>query len=245
MSIKRILILFLSIAILLSVLVFAFVSSRQVDQYFSGYIDELYQKNVEDIKGYVTDGLKTGYLHKATLLSYIEDPIYYAAVYDAEGELVIDTETTSGTMMSGGMMNGMMGGGGRANQDFSFNTAHMTSEEFELADNGATIGTLLIVREKSTVNTETSRLFRTSLFSSGLISLAVTIVIAGAMLFVVIRIINRGVRDMVHYAQKDESGKPSYKISELNIIASSIDDYRKKLAQKERCEKTKIGQGFA
>ncbi len=240
MSIKRILILFLSIAILLSVLVFAFVSSRQVDQYFSGYIDEVYQKNVEDIKGYVTDGLKTGYLHKATLLSYIEDPIYYAAVYDTEGELVIDSETTSGTMMNGGMMNGMMGGGGRANQDFSFNAAHMTSEEFVLADNGVTIGTLLIVREKNTVNTETSRLFRTSLLTSGLISLAVTIAIAGAMLFVVIRTINRGVRDMVHYAQTDKSGMPVYQISELNIIASSIDAYRKKLAQKERVKKQKL-----
>ena len=239
MSIKRILILFLSIAILLSVLVFAFVSSRQVDQYFSGYIDEVYQKNVEDIKGYVTDGLKTGYLHKATLLSYIEDPIYYAAVYNTEGELVIDSEMATGTMMSGGMMNGMMGGG-RMDQTFNFDAAHMTSEEFVLADNGATIGTLLIIREKNTVNTETSRLFRTSLLSSGLISLAVTIVIAGAMLFVIIRTINRGVRDMVDYAQTDEGGMPTYKISELNIIASSIDSYRKKLAQKERVKKQKL-----
>ena len=172
MSIKRILILFLSIAVLLSVLVFALVSSRQVDRYFNQTIEEAYQKNLQDLKGYVTDSLKSGYLHRATLHAYVEDPIYYIAVYDSAGVLLIDSDMASGMM--GGMMSEMMGGG-FSDSPLVFDSGHMTAETFILEDNGTTLGTLEVVRETRTANTETSRLFRASLLSSGLISLAVTL----------------------------------------------------------------------
>ena len=238
MSIKRILILFLGIAVLLSVLVFALVSSRQVDRYYNQRIDETYQKNLQDIKGYVIDGLSSGYLHKATLYSYVEDPIYYIAVYDSAGELLIDSDTAN---MMGGMMNGMMGGG-FSGTPFTFEASHMTADSYPLADDVGSLGTLEVVRETRTANTETSRLFRSSLLLSGLISLAVTLLLIGIVLFFIVRMMNKNVRNLVDYAESDSREEPTYQIAEFNQVAASIDAYRKKLAQKERVKKQKLDQ---
>jgi len=239
MSIKRILILFLSIAVLLSVLVFALVSSQQVDRYFNQTIEKAYQKNLQDIKGYAADGLKSGYLHKATLYAYVEDPIYYIAVYDSADVLLIDSEMTSGMM--GGMMSEMMGDG-FSDSPLVFDSSHMTAETFVLEDNGMSLGTLEVVRETRTANTETSRLFRASLLSSGLISLTVTLLLTGMILFAIVQMMNKNVRNLVDYAASDSRAEPAYQIAEFNQVAASIDAYRKKLAQKERVKKQKLDQ---
>jgi len=239
MSIKRILILFLSIAVFLSVLVFALVSSRQVDRYFNQTMEEAYQKNLQGIKGYAADGLKSGYLHRATLYSYVEDPIYYIAVYDSTGALLIDSGMTSGMM--GGMMSEMMGGG-FSDSPLVFDSSHMTAETFVLEDEGTTLGTLEVVRETRTANTQTSRLFRASLLSSGLISLAVTLLLTGMILFAIVRMMNKNVRNLVDYAASNSRSEPTYQIAEFNQVAASIDAYRKKLAQKERVKKQKLDQ---
>ena len=238
MSIKRILILFLSIAVLLSVLVFALVSSRQVDRYYNQRIDETYQKNLQDIKGYVIDGLSSGYLHKATLYSYVEDPIYYIAVYDSAGELLMDSDTAN---MMGGMMNEMMGGG-LSVSPFTFEASHMTADSYPLADGVESLGTLEVVRETRTAKTETSRLFRSSLLLSGLISLAVTLLLIGIVLFFIVRMMNKNVSNLVDYAASGSRTKSAYHIAEFNQVAASIDAYRKKLAQKERVKKQKLDQ---
>lgn len=237
MSIKRLLILLLSLAVLLTVLAFAFISSRRIDRYFNEYIEETYQRNVQSIIGYAADGLNTGYLNSATLNSYVEDPIYFIEIYDVEGNLVINSTETMNTVMGRGrMMSGMM------HDTFEYNAAYMKIEAFELVYNENVVGSLKITREKNSTYTATSQLFRSSLLSSGLISGTVAILIAGLLLFLIIRLINNGIVDVVEYAGNDQSERKQYKISELNVIASSIDAYRIKLAQKERVKKQKLDQ---
>jgi|GEM_PF-2498014 len=237
MSFKKILIVFLSLIVLCSIGIFALVSSMQVNAYFSDYVEEAYQKNVANIKDYAILGLQNDTLHRSTLNSYVEDPIYNIDVYDAAGAFAIDSVPVGGGMSRGNMM------GGHSNMTestFEFDDAHMLKETYLLESEGKTIGRIVITREKSIVDTQTIQLFKNSLLSSGLISMGASLVIAAIVLFLVVRLMNRGISDVVDYVQMDIREKHDYKIKELNIIAQAIHDYRLKLAQKERVKKQKL-----
>ena len=60
------------------------------------------------------------------------------------------------------------------------------------------------------------------------------------ILFAVVRMMNKNVRNLVDYAASDNRAEPNYQIAEFNQVAASIDAYRKKLAQKERVKKQKL-----
>ena len=222
MSIKKILIIFMTIAVLLSILLFAFLSNKYVSDYFSDYINETYDENALNVVEYGRYVLTQGHQPRSILNSYIIDPIYYVEIYD-EYEVLV---TNSGKM----------------SKNFVFDNETMLIDTFDIEQEGNIIGSALITREISTESTVTNQLFRNALFTGGMISFLVTIALIGLLLVFIIKYISKNISGVAAYANEDKREKQDYKISELNTIADAITQYRIALAQKQRVKKQKIDQ---
>ena len=233
MSIKRFLILLVTFAVLLSLAVFAFISSSHMNSYFNDYINTEYLQNVENIKEFAKLEILEGHQPRVTMASYVKDPIYYIEIQDADGNVLASTGSSSAGGM-GGPMSGMMG------NNFTFDSSTMAMDSFAIEEQGKTIGMLLIAREKNIDQTATTKLFNRALLYGALVSLAVAVAVVGVMLFSLLRYITRNVDHITEYATHDEIESKKYKIEEFNTIAQSIQNYRIKLRTKERVKKEKF-----
>jgi len=220
MSIKRILILFLTISIVFSLLLSTYISNKYMVDYFSEYIDEQYEINSENIKEYAKYVLTQGYKQRGILNSYIKDPIYYAEIYDANDNLI----TNSG-MQSG---------------NFVFDEEKMIVNVIEITDDKTYVGKALITREINTSNTITNKLFSKALLMGGLISFLAAIVLISLLLIFAIKSIGKSVNDVVNFATHDDVPARKYKVSEFNTIVAAIKQYRVKLSLKQLVKKEKL-----
>ncbi|MEX1376287.1 MAG: HAMP domain-containing sensor histidine kinase [Eubacteriales bacterium] len=230
MSIKRFLILLVSLAVLLSLALFAIISSSHMNSYFNQYINEEYLQNVENIKEFAKLEIIEGHQPRITLASYVKDPIYYIEIQDAEKNVLTSTGGSMGNSMGGGMMG----------NNFTFDSKNMDEDSFKIEDGGKTIGYLVIAKEKNIDKTTTNKLFNRALLMGALVSLAVVIASIGVLLFALLRYISRNVDHITEYATHDEIDIKEYKIEEFNTIAESIKNYRVKLKTKEKVKKEKF-----
>jgi len=221
MNIRKFLILLLSAAVIISLLLFTIISNQYMNEYFDDYINSTYQDNVESITEFARLTLTEGHQQRSILRSYVKDPIYYIEIIDLDNEII----SFSGMGM---------------NTAFTYDPDTMTIETFDIYDQNKLVGTVAITRELSTRSTETHKLFNNALLFGAVISLAVTVVVIGIVLFALIRSISNNIDEIIEYATEGDGSVKQSKIEELNTITQAIKSYRVKLAQKEQVKKQKF-----
>lgn len=220
MSIKKILIIFLALTIVLSLGLFAFLSQNYMHAYFSEYINSKYLENVDNIVDFGQIILSQGYQQRSFLNSYIDDPIYYVEIYDTKDNLIMNS--------------GLMG------KSFVYNDASMMIDTFEISLNAKQIGYVHIIKEANILNTETNKLFNRALIVGALVSSLATILCIGILLIFAIRAASKNVNQVVDFATDDRMKPTKSNIVELNTIINAIEKYRIKLKTKERVKKEKF-----
>ena len=221
MNIRKFLILLLSAAVIISLLLFTVISNQYMNEYFDDYIDSTYQDNVDSIIEFARLTLTEGHQQRSILRSYVKDPIYYIEIADFSGEIVSSSS---------------MG----INTAFTYDPDTMTIESFDVQSGNETVGTVSITRENSARSTETHKLFNKALLFGAIISLAVTVVVIGIILFALIRSISNNIDEIIEYATEGDGVVKQSKIEELNTITKAIKSYRVKLALKEQVKKQKF-----
>lgn len=219
-SIKKSLIIIMAITILVSIVLFAAVSNRYVNNYFDDYIESVYETNLQNIIEYGKLYLTVGRQQKVILNSYIVEPIYYVEIYDSEDNLIINSSN--------------------AGNRFVFDEGTMNIEYFEIVDKNEIIGKVAIIRAEKVSYTNTKQIFLNALFIGALIAGVLVILIMSVVVIIIIRYLTKDTKKVVEYATDENIKKASSRISEFSEIITAISGYRSKLALKEKVKKEKF-----
>lgn len=219
-SIKKLLIIIMAITILVSIILFAFVSDRYVNSYFDDYIEGVYETNSNNIIEYGKLYLTVGRQQKVILNSYIVEPIYYAEIYDNSDNLIINSSNT----------------GNR----FAFDEYTMRVEYYDINYNNEIIGYVKIIRAQKVAYTNTKQVFSNALLAGALIAGALVALIMGGIALFIIKYLAKDTNSVVNYATDENAEIASSRISEFSEIILAIKGYRAKLKLKEKVKKEKL-----
>ena len=243
-SIKKLLIWITLIAGLSSILIFSLISSNYMDTYFDSYIEEGYQIQINNIIEYGKVVLTDIHQQRFVINSYVTDPIYYIEILDASQNAIM----SSGSVGAGGVgghgsgAEGGYGSGGPVTNvsPFDFNPDTMVKEVFPIIENNENIGSAVIVRAIDISETQTKLVFQKAITTGALYATILAIIIGGLLSFIFIRYISRDTKKIMAYVADDQAKSTTFLVTEYATITAAVDDYRAKIAVKEKIRKEKF-----
>lgn len=233
MTIRRQWILVLTLTAVLAVMVNSLILSSLINKYFLSYTTESYNNHVAQLETLAKTALMengiSGQQLSVQLESHLDDPIISIKLYDNSGALVAEAENDDRPY---GKMNGMMSGmmGRKAEE----------TDSFQITENGAVVGQLLITRYSALSQSMVSNMFKVALVRNSLFSL---VIVLAALLLIGIFISRRLSRDLTNTASQalgvELGSRPAFRLSrikEIRIIQSSLEalDAKLKIRQVSR-----------
>ena len=219
-SVKKAFFIMFSITIVISLSVFSFISYRYMQDYFTRYVDATYQSSVENITNFANSVINGDNYSKKTLNSYIKDPIYYVEIYDDDNNLLIN----SGMSFVRGNLDSLS----------------KVTDEIDIMTENNKVGRVVIIKEKKTLDTVTSKLFSKALIKSVIVSFLVTIL---SIFFVIqfgIKAVLRNFKAVENYVDNDIEKPENVKVKELAYLLDIIEKYKHSLKLKDKVKKEKF-----
>lgn len=246
MTIKKQLLLSLTIVAIFSVFINSFILSVLINQYFRNYVKENYEGHLDQIIQYTTNTLKgQDYSENQMAIeleTHLVDPITRIKVYNATGKLIVDVGSEDKLGYGNGMMKGMMNG--MMNQMRSSQIEEI--DHANLYNGDSIIGQINITKYSSAENSVATWMFKSSLLRNSLLSIGIVLVFA---LFIGIWISRRMSKDLINtakMAQNIEIGNESEnlysKVKEIRMIQQSLVSLSTRLKLKQKSRKTVIDQ---
>lgn len=231
------------IAITANTVILAFLT----DQYFLDYLNDNYNKHLEQIVDYTTSALKSGntsYSQMALKLEpHLIDPIIGIDLYDTEGNLLAnvslpedDFEYNMGEHMMG-MFDDELEHSSTTNQEV---------RQVEIKDNDQTIAILNVTIQSIAENSFVARKFKSSLLMNSLMAVVVAIVVAIIIGIIISRIMSKSLKDTEKLATDIQLGKEvrydNSQILEINTIRKSLWELNTRLKFKQKNRKSLVDQ---
>lgn len=217
---------------LLAILVTALLFGMAIREYFIGYLEEEYQKNIKDIQTYgkvvLTEKRFSRSQVEMNLRNFLDEPISSIELYDSNGTKIISISRSVGMM---GHMRGAVAG----------------IDTFNIQDKNKVIGQLVIHRSSSLQESETSFLFRRALIKNSMISSFIVILLVLVISFF---ISNRTTKELSNTAKLAKTIEHSDQVSTINyskteevrMIQESLMALKRRLQWKQKLRKEKIDQ---
>lgn len=231
------------IAITANTVILAFLT----DQYFLDYLNDNYNKHLEQIVEYTTSALKssnTSYSQMALKLEpHLIDPIIGIDLYDTEGNLLVnvslpedDFEYNMGEHMMG-MFDDELEHSSTTNQEV---------RQVEIKDNDQTIAILNVTIQSIAENSFVARKFKSSLLMNSLMAVVVAIVVATIIGIIISRMMSKSLKDTEKLATDIQLGKEvrydNSQILEINTIRKSLWELNTRLKFKQKNRKSLVDQ---
>lgn len=250
MTIRKQWLITLIIVAILSVVVNSFVLSSLTDKYFKDYVEENYDKHVDQIIAYITETLSREYYSEKEMAIQLEthlvDPITRIKVYDGEGVLITDVNSTD--YMGNGMMNGygMKGYGMHGMMRRNYDSAMEEIDNTEIELENQIIGHVNITKYSSAENSMDAWLFQSSLLENSLYSIGIVLIF---VLIIGILISKKTSKDLImtaDMAQNIDIGNKTMKlrsnVKEIKIIQQSLESLQTRLKMKQKSRKALIDE---
>lgn len=240
MTIRKLWLIILILVAIVSVSINAVVLSVLTDRYFNDYRAENYERHFNEIIAYTQRALNNEDLSISQMAmeleTHLDDPIIQIKLYDAQGNLIIDTDD-SHMMMGRGMMDMMRS---------QYDEADSEVDSVQLYDGDTLIGQLNITRYSSLEDSVVARRFQTSLLVNSLISVAVVLIIALVTGVFVSKKMSRDLTTTAKMAHDISVGEETTatvtKINEIATIQQSLVALKNKLKLKSKSRKVLIDE---
>ncbi len=231
MTFRKQMIILVVLIIIVSILANSVISSQVIDRYFNDYIQDQYERDLENISDYAKR-LLGGEIEslsqaKIELNKYLSDMIVGISIYNGNDELVL---SVGSRILRGHSPMGMNSG-----------FRNMAEEiEYSLAGESGT-GTLEIYRLETTTSSETVGLFQAYLLRTVTLSGIITLLIALMLLAFISKKMTKDLKATADLAQVVDTKTPfaltPSKITEIQGIQRALLDLGTKLKVKEGIRK--------
>jgi len=217
MSIRKLLLILLLGVCLITVVINSSIFASLTDKYFLNYLDEAYEKHLEQISRYLSTALTSKDLNyeklEAELETHLLDPIVRIRVFK-DDNLLADVEAISG------IPNANMKGKMNMRMALRRVSTETTTDVFEIKNGDEIIGTLYITRFEDYDSSIIANMFRSTLFINSLISISIAMLISAFIALITSRKISTDLRYTSHLASQIQQGKvikaKDTKIKEIN-----------------------------
>lgn len=240
MTIRKQLLIALTLTAVLSVVVNSFVFSLLINRYFVNYTEEKYEDHFSQIivyaKTVLTDSSYSPEQIETQLESHLSDPIIRIRLYDRNLNLIADVVEPVeiiDNMMRSNMMNSMMS---RMMGTFTNET-----DTYDIIENSVLLGKITINRHSSIGNSFGTRMFRVALISYSVLSFGLVlifIVLAGSKIS---KVLSTDLADTADMAVDIDLGKgferKVSRIKEIRIIQTSLEALNTRLRIKHKARK--------
>ncbi|HOK62578.1 MAG TPA: HAMP domain-containing sensor histidine kinase [Soehngenia sp.] len=243
MSIRKLLLILLLGVCLITVVINSSIFASLTDKYFLNYLDEAYEKHLEQISRYLSTALTSKDLNyeklEAELETHLLDPIVRIRVFK-DDNLLADVEAISG------IPNANMKGKMNMRMALRRVSTETTTDVFEIKNGDEIIGTLYITRFEDYDSSIIANMFRSTLFINSLISISIAMLISAFIALITSRKISTDLRYTSHLASQIQQGKvikaKDTKIKEINSLRNSLEDLSVKLKLKQKAKKELLDQ---
>lgn len=232
MTYKKRLIIAIVLIVLFSIVLNSLISRRFIDKYFERYIEQQYQKEIEEVilysKSILNGDVKNLTQVKIELSNYLEDMIESISVYDANDKNIISVDQTNLT-----------------HHDNMMGKLNLVEEKYyEIIDNEKFVGYLVVERIKNVTDSGSALLFRLSLIRTVVTSGFVTLIIAIIFISIFSKKMTKDLTNISLMAEKIDTGEKykfgKSKVKEIKIIQNSLINLSTKLKLKEEVRKERV-----
>lgn len=232
MTYKKRLIIAIVLIVLFSIVLNSLISRRFIDKYFERYIEQQYQKEIEEVilysKSILNGDVKNLIQVKIELSNYLEDMIESISVYDANDKNIISVDQTNLT-----------------HHDNMMGKLNLVEEKYyEIIDNEKFVGYLVVERIKNVTDSGSALLFRLSLIRTVVTSGFVTLIIAIIFISIFSKKMTKDLTNISLMAEKIDTGEKykfgKSKVKEIKIIQNSLINLSTKLKLKEEVRKERV-----
>jgi signal transduction histidine kinase len=243
MSIRKLLLILLLGVCLITVIINSSIFASLTDRYFLDYLDDAYEKHLEQISTYLSSALTSKDLNydrlEAELETHLLDPIVRIRLFK-DDTLLVDVESLAETH------NGNMKGRMNMRMPLRRVSTETITEVFEIKNDNETIGTLYITRFEDYDSSIIANMFRSTLFINSLISIGIAMLISVFIALITSRKISTDLRYTSNLATEIQQGKvvkaKDTKIKEINNLRNSLEDLSIKLKLKQKAKKELLDQ---
>lgn len=243
MSIRKLLLILLLGVCLITVIINSSIFASLTDRYFLDYLDDAYEKHLEQISTYLSSALTSKDLNydrlEAELETHLLDPIVRIRLFK-DDTLLVDVESLAETH------NGNMKGRMNMRMPLRRVSTETITEVFEIKNDNEIIGTLYITRFEDYDSSIIANMFRSTLFINSLISIGIAMLISVFIALITSRKISTDLRYTSNLATEIQQGKvvkaKDTKIKEINNLRNSLEDLSIKLKLKQKAKKELLDQ---
>lgn len=242
MTVRRLWLLVLISVSVISIGINALILSSLTDKYFTGYLEESYKNNINQVLAYTKTTLLEGnvsYKQMAIELeTHIGESLTQIKLYSNDGTLLVDVNDDyrlTGSMMNHEGMFAMRSNGPVVVNQYSIEN-----------NDGVVLGVLNITRTGSTGNSFVSKMFKTTLIRNSLFSIIIAIFISIIIGLLVSKKMSLALKETADLAKAIQVGevrvpKPT-NIKEVISIRESLDNLSSRLKLKQKSRKELIDQ---
>ena len=234
MSIRKQLVITISVLIFISVIVNSVISSQYINNYFKGYLENEYEQKVEKIIRYSTNLIEEESVTKFSVMeleNYLDDVIVQIQISDSEGNEILITKNMMQNGHSGMMMN----------RRFGFDEDH-----FELKVDGKFVGMVMISKSGTIHNSATLIRYKRALLNGTIGAGLIVLLLAVLGTVFLSKRLTVDLRNTSRYATELETEKRGHinksKINEIRDIQTTLENLSYKLSMKKKVRKEKIDQ---
>jgi len=206
------------------------------NKYFTGYIENNYNENINELKEYVSEVFESGkYSEKiieGKIEAYLDDPVTEIKIYDAKGNIIVDVFDESDET-------------NRKNMHTMMNAKNTDTEEvdsFEIFKDGKILSTINITKYSGFGDSYSATMFKDSILKNSIISILLVLPIALVTGVLVSKKTRKELVKTSKMAQDIDGNEDTVytysKISEIRTIQNSLENLKSRLRLKDKMRKT-------
>ncbi len=230
MTIKKHLLIIIGIMVFVIIAANSLISSTFIDRLFGGYLEDSYNKKIEEISNYAENLLEDEDLEesaKSGIDNFVSEPINQIIILDQNENIILESRKNMMTM-HGNMMNRRQG---------------QERDVFEIREEGKVLGYLLIYRTGDIKSTETVDMFKMALIRGTIVSGIIALIIGFFITNFSSKLLSKDLKKTSEYASNLLTNESNLiedsKIKEVKEIQNALYNLSVKLKLKNRIRKEK------